>query len=41
MVIKVARHKRDVEVSAFADGFAIVDGFEHGETARVLLHLPG
>src|ERR1700690_2158455 len=38
MVIKVARHKGNIDVAAFADGLAVVHGLEHGEAARVLLH---
>ena len=38
-MIEVARDQRNVDVAALADGLAVVDGLQHGETARVLLHL--
>ena len=41
VVIKVARDERNIDVAALADGLAVVHRFENGETARMLLHLPG
>src|SRR6185437_3483323 len=29
----------DINVAALADGLAVIHGFEHGEAARMLLHL--
>ena len=40
VVIEMARDQRNIDVAAFADRFAVVDGFEHGQAARVLLHRP-
>ena len=40
MMIKMPRHERNVDVAALADGLAVVHGLKHGQTARVLLHLP-
>src|ERR1700757_2446506 len=41
MVIKMTRHKWDIDVAAFANRFAVVQRFEHREPARMFLHLPG
>ena len=37
MVIEVANHKRNVDVTALADGLAVVDCFENGQASRVFL----
>jgi hypothetical protein len=41
MMIEMARHQRHVDVAAFADGLAIVHGFENGEEALALLDVAG
>ena len=41
VVIEMAGDKRNVDVAALANGLAVVHGFEHGEAARMLLHLAG
>ena len=37
----MAGHQRDVDVAGFADRFAVVEGFEHGKKARLLLQVTG
>ena len=39
VVVEVARDQRDVDVARLADRLAVVERLEHGEQARVLLHL--
>ena len=39
MVVEVARHQRHVGVAALADRLAVVETFQNGEKARVLLHV--
>jgi len=41
VVVEVAGDERDVDVAGLADGFAVVEGFEDGEAAGVLLDLAG
>ena len=41
VVVEVAGYKRDVDVAAFADGFAVVESFQDGQAAGVLLDLAG
>ena len=39
VVVEVARDEGDVDVARLADRLAVVDGFEHRQEARMLLHL--
>ena len=41
VVVEVAGDERDVDVAGLADGLAVVECFEDGELAGVLLHLAG
>ena len=41
MMIEMPRDQRNIEVAALANRFSVVHGFEHGQAARVLLHLSG
>ena len=41
MIIEMARDQGDVDIARFADGLAIVEAFDHGEQARVLLNVAG
>ena len=41
MMIKMANHQRDVNVAAFADGFAVVQRLEHRKEPGMLLDLAG
>ena len=40
MMIKMPRHKRDIDVPALADRLAVVHRLKDRKTPRVLLHLP-
>ena len=40
MIVKMPGDQRNIDVAALANWFSVVHGFEHGETARVLLYLP-
>src|SRR5580704_17615265 len=39
VMIEMPRHQRNVEVTALANRFSVVHGFENGQAARVLLYL--
>ena len=41
VMVEVAGNERNINIAAFADGFAVVERFEDGQAARVLLDLPG
>ena len=41
VVVEVAGDEGDIDVAGLADGLAVVDGFEDGELAGVLLYLAG
>ena len=41
VVIEMARDKGDVGITAFTDGFAVVQRFQHRQEARVLLYMAG
>ena len=41
VMIEMPRDQRNIEVAALANRFSVVHGFEHGQAARVLLHLSG
>src|SRR3712207_8674187 len=40
VVVEVPRHEGDVDVARLADGLAVVHALQHGEQARVALHVP-
>ena len=41
VMVEVARGQRQIDIARFADGLAVVQGFEHGEQARMPLQQTG
>jgi hypothetical protein len=41
VIVEMALGERDVDIPAFADRLAIVEAFQHGEQAGMLLQEPG